>query len=381
MKQMTLAMAGFERYAKTTRRARFLAEMERVVPWRRLCRLIEPVYPKPGNGRPPVGLERMLRIYFLQHWFNLSDPAVEEALYDSLSMRRFVGIDLGREPVPDETTVCRFRHLLEEHELGRRLFEEVHRHLEASGIKVAKGTIVDATIISAPSSTKNADQARDPDMHQTKKGNQWYFGMKAHIGVDSRTKIIHAVVATAANVADSQVLPDLLHGEETRVWGDQAYRGQTEVIKAQAPNALDFTNKRYRHRGIVDEIERARNRTKSKVRSKVEHAFHVIKRQFGFVMVRYRGLDKNAHRLFVTCALANLFMARRHLLRQGAQSVLILPFDHRRAPKSAPTSHESQVQPRPRATPDGGRANPHLFRTSLGLRSSRSGSPSEVRCC
>ena len=179
MKQLTLATAGFERYAKTTRRATFLAEMEQVVPWRRLCRLIEPVYPKAGNGRPPVGLERMLRIYFLQHWFNLSDPAVEEALYDSLSMRRFVGIDLGREPVPDETTVCRFRHLLEEHELGRRLFEEVHRHLEASGIKVAKGTIVDATIISAPSSTKNADQARDPDMHQTKKGNQWYFGMKA----------------------------------------------------------------------------------------------------------------------------------------------------------------------------------------------------------
>jgi transposase, IS5 family len=318
MKQLTLATAGFERYAKTTRRATFLAEMEQVVPWRRLCRLIEPVYPKAGNGRPPVGLERMLRIYFLQHWFNLSDPAVEEALYDSLSMRRFVGIDLGREPVPDETTVCRFRHLLEEHELGRRLFEEVHRHLEASGIKVAKGTIVDATIISAPSSTKNADQARDPDMHQTKKGNQWYFGMKAHIGVDSRAKIIHAVVATAANVADSQVLADLLHGEETRVWGDQAYRGQTDVIKAHAPNALDFTNQRYRHRGVVDEAERAKNRTKSKVRSKVEHAFNVIKRQFGFVMVRYRGLDKNAHRLFVTCALANLFMARRHLLQQRA---------------------------------------------------------------
>ena len=159
MKQLTLATAGFERYAKTTRRATFLAEMEQVVPWRRLCRLIEPLYPKAGNGRPPIGLERMLRIYFLQQWFNLSDPAVEEALYDSLSMRGFVGIDLGREPVPDETTVCHFRHLLEQHDLGRRLFEEVHRHLEESGIKVAKGTIVDATIISAPSSTKNADQA------------------------------------------------------------------------------------------------------------------------------------------------------------------------------------------------------------------------------
>src|SRR6059036_2780972 len=164
MKQLTLAAVGFERYAKTTRRTAFLAEMERVVPWPALCALIEPFYPKPGNGRPPVGLERMLRIYFLQQWFNLSDPAVEEALYDSLSMRRFVGIDLGREPAPDETTMCRFRHLLEAHDLGTRMFEEAHRHLEASGIKVAKGTIVDATIINAPSSTKNAEQARDPDM-------------------------------------------------------------------------------------------------------------------------------------------------------------------------------------------------------------------------
>ncbi len=319
MKQATLAAVGFERYGKTTRRAVFLAEMDQVVPWSALCALVEPVYPKPGNGRPPVGVERMLRIYFLQQWFNLSDPAAEEALYDSLAMRGFVGIDLGREPVPDETTVCRFRHLIERHDLGSRLFEEVHRHLEAKGLKLSKGTIVDATIIAAPSSTKNAEKARDPDMHQTKKGNQWYFGMKAHVGIDSRSKIIHAVVATAANVADSEILPDLMHGEETRVWGDQAYRGQTDVIKAHAPNAKDFTNRRYRHRGIVDEIERAKNRTKSKVRSKVEHSIGVIKRVFGFAKVRYRGLDKNANRLFVTCALANLFLARRHLLRwQGA---------------------------------------------------------------
>src|SRR2546421_4044868 len=168
MKQLPLATVGFERYAKTTRRAAFLAEMERVVRWSALWGLIEPFYPKPGNGRPPVGVERMLRIYFLQHWFNLSDPAVEEALYDSLAMRRFVGIDLGREPVPDETTVCRFRHRLEQHDLGRRLFEEVQRHLAAKGLKVATGTIVDATIINAPSSTKNANKARDPEMHQTK---------------------------------------------------------------------------------------------------------------------------------------------------------------------------------------------------------------------
>ena len=262
----------------------------------------------------------MLRIYFLQQWFNLSDPAVEEALYDSLAMRDFVGIDLGREPAPDETTVCKFRHLLEKHDLGRSLFQEVHRHLETQGLKVSTGTIVDASIINAPSSTKNAEQQRDPDMHQTRKGKQWYFGMKAHIGVDSQTKLIHSVVATAANVADSTVLPDLLHGEETRVWGDQAYRGQRDVIRDCAPKAKDFTNRRYRHCGVVDELEKARNRTKSKVRAKVEHVFGVIKRVFGFAKVRYRGLEKNAHRLFVTCALANLFMVRHRLLRaQRAQ--------------------------------------------------------------
>ena len=315
MKQLSLAMAaGFERYARTTRRAAFLAEMERVVPWSALCAVVEPYYPKPGNGRPPIGVERMLRLYFLQQWFNLSDPAVEEAVYDSQAMRRFVGIDLGREPVPDETTVCRFRHLLEAHDLGRRLFDEVQHHLAANGLQVATGTIVDATIINAPSSTKNREKARDPEMHQTKKGNQWYFGMKAHVGVDSRTKIIHAVVATPANVADSRVLPDLLHGRETRVWGDQAYRGQRAVIRQHAPRAKDFTNRRYRHRGVVDLIERAKNHTKSKVRARVEHTIGVVKRVFGFAKVRYRGLEKNAHRLLVTCALANLFIARRDLL-------------------------------------------------------------------
>jgi transposase, IS5 family len=315
MKQQTLSMGGFEKFGKTTRREVFLAEMERVVPWSELCLLIEPCYPKAGNGRPPLGLERMLRVYLLQHWFNLSDPALEEALYDSLAMRRFAGIDLGREAAPDETTVCKFRHLLERHDLGTRLFERVTLHLQARGLKISTGTIVDATIISAPSSTKNKTKERDPDMHQTKKGQQWYFGMKAHIGVDSRSKMIHSVVASAANVADSTVLPDLLHGEETRIWGDQAYRGQSEVIHRHAPKAKDFTNRRYRHRGIIDEVERMKNRTKSKVRAKVEHVFAVIKLKFGFTKLRYRGLQKNAQRLFVSCALANLFMARGHLLR------------------------------------------------------------------
>src|SRR5438270_2478193 len=211
--QATFAGSGFEAYRKPTRRELFLAEMERVVPWVQLVALIDPVYPKPqGAGRPPIGLERMLRIYFLQQWFNLSDPAVEEALYDSVSMRTFVGIDLGREGAPDETTVCKFRHLLEEHGLGRKLFEEVGRHLQAQGLKVSSGTIVDATIISAPSSTKNASGERAPEMHQTKKGNQWYVGMKAHVGVDSKTKMIHSVAVTPANVHDSHLIGDLLHG-------------------------------------------------------------------------------------------------------------------------------------------------------------------------
>ena len=315
MKQQTLAMAnGFERYNKKTRRAEFLEEMEQVVPWAELSALIEPMYPRAGNGRHPVGLERMLRIYFLQQWFNLSDPAVEEALYDSVVMRQFAGIDLGREPVPDETTVCKFRHLLEEHGMGAQILHTVNQYLQSKGVKIATGTIVDATIIHAPSSTKNREQKRDPEMHQTKKGKQWYFGMKAHVGVDSKTKLIHSAVATAANVADCTVLPELLHGDETKVWGDQAYRGQAEAIREVAPEAQDMTNKRYRYKDRIDEVERAKNRTKSRVRSKVEHVFGVMKLKFGFVKVRYRGIKKNANRLLATCGLVNLFLVRRKLL-------------------------------------------------------------------
>ena len=317
-RQITFATSGFERYAKTTRRAAFLAEMEEIVPWARLCALIEPYYPKAGNGRPPLPLERMLRIHFLQHWFNLSDPAAEEALYESPSLRAFAGVDLGAEPAPDETTICRFRHLLEAHDLSARLFEDVLVHLEAKGVKIAAGTIVDATLIAAPSSTKNKDRARDPEMHQTKKGNQWYFGMKAHVGIDSKTKVIHAVAATPANVHDGTVIGDLLHGEETRVWGDSAYQGKRDAIREHAPNARDFTNRRCRFKGRVDEVEKARNTTKSRVRARVEHAIGVIKRIFGFVKVRYRGLAKNASRLFVACALANLYTVRRRLLRLAA---------------------------------------------------------------
>ena len=314
MKQQTLT--GFERYGKTTRRAQFLTDMDRIIPWPELAAAIEPVYPKvsEAGGRPPIPLERMLRIYFLQLWFNLSDPAVEEALYDSVAMRGFVGIDLGVEGAPDETTVCKFRHLLERNKLGKTLLKAVNEYLRTNGIKIANGTIVDATIIGAPSSTKNKDGKRDPEMHQTAKGNQWYFGMKAHIGVDSKTKLVHTILASAANVADVDALPYLLHGRETRVWGDQGYQGQSDVIHARAPRAQDFTNRRYRGRGWVNEEEKAKNRTKSQVRAKVEHTIGVIKRIFGFQKVRYRGLAKNLHRLEVTAALANLYTVRRRLL-------------------------------------------------------------------
>src|SRR6185312_14711868 len=216
-KQLTLASNDFERFRKPTRRERFLAEMDGVVPWAELVALIEPYYPRAtsAGGRPAAGLERMLRIHCLQLWFSLSDPAVEEALYDSLAMRAFVGIDLGREPAPDETTACKFRHLLEQHGLGEKIFARVNGYLAEQGLKLGTGTIVDATILHAPSSTKNATGERDPEMHQVRKGNQWYFGMKAHVGVDSRTKLIHSLATSAANVADSRLLGQLLHGRVT----------------------------------------------------------------------------------------------------------------------------------------------------------------------
>jgi len=316
MKQQSLEASGFEVYRKKTRKEIFLEEMEQIIPWQELSEAIKPYYPKEprGAGRKPIGLLRMLKIHFLQHWFELSDPAAEEALYDSRAMRLFVGIDLGKEPVPDETTICKFRHLMESHNLGDELFRLVNVYLSENGLKVHRGTIVDASIISAPTSTKNRDRQRDPEMHQTRKGNQWYFGMKAHIGVDSKTKLVHAVVVTPANVHDSQVLGDLLHGDESRVWGDSAYAGQQDALKAAAPKAKDFTQKKgCRYRKLSD-VDRAKNHTKSKVRAKVEHVFGVMKRQFGYQKVRYRGLDKNAHAVFTKCALVNIVLAKRHLL-------------------------------------------------------------------
>jgi transposase, IS5 family len=241
-------------------------------------------------------------------------PGLEEALYESLVLRRFAGIDLGKEPAPDETTICKFRHLLEEHDLGQAIFAEVNAHLAANGVKIATGTIVDATIIHAPSSTSNEKRERDPEMHQVRKGQQWYFGMKAHVGVDSKSGTVHTAVATAANTSDSRVLPELLHGEERKVWGDGGYQGQGEVIREVAPMAQDMTCRRTKFKHRVDELQRSKNRTKSRVRAKVEHVFRVMKRQFGFDRVRYRGLKKNANRMFACFALVNLYIVRKRLV-------------------------------------------------------------------
>ena len=320
MKQQALAMAAdqssYEQYRKPTRGDEFLATMQAIVPWSALCEVIEPHYPKAGNGRPPIGLERMLRIHFIQHWFNLADLACEEALYDSASLRRFVGIDLGREPVPDATTMLKFRRLLNDHKLGEALFAQVGQELQARGFKLNTGTIVDATIIGAPSSTKNADKARDPEMHQTRKGQQWYFGMKLHIGVDSQSGLTHSAVVTAANVHDKHPLPDLLHGQERRVYGDSAHASQKKLITSKAPQAKDFTNQRVKKGGIVDEGIKGKNRNKSRIRSRVEHVFGVVKRLWGFGKVRYRGLAKNATRAFTALALANIYLSRQRLMAQ-----------------------------------------------------------------
>lgn len=309
MKQMTLAVAkGFEVHGRATRKAEFLAKMEALVPWTEVCGLIEPHYPKEGNGRKPIGVERMLRMYLIANWFNLGDEACEDALYDIAAFREFCRFDLGRERVPDATTLLGFRHLLEDKNIGAALFAKVGALLQANGMKLSGGTIVDATLIAAPPSTKNQDKSRDPEMHQTKKGNEWHFGMKVHIGVDSQTGLVHSASMTAANVHDSQQLPNLLHGEETRLYGDSAYRGknQREQLKQIAPKAKDFTNRRaYRSRPLT-EADKETNRRKSSIRAKVEHRFYTLKRVWGFAKTRYRGLAKNANRAFAMLAMINL---------------------------------------------------------------------------
>ena len=325
--QTTFSELEYAAKKKLTRRDRFLAEIEAVTPWRELVAVIEPHYPKGSRGRPPIGLERMLRMYIAQNCFGLSDEGIEDALYDSQAIRRFVGIDLAREDAPDATTLLKFRRLLEEKNLTAAIFETINAHLAQRGLLMRQGTIVDATIIAAPSSTKNRTGERDPEMHQTKKGNQWHFGMKAHVGVDAETGLVHTVVGTAANVSDVTQAHALLHGQETDVFADAGYRGvdKREEVQRQHPGVRWHVAMMPGKRralpdtpwgAITDKLEQ----TKARIRAKGEHAFHVVKNLFRHRKTRYRGLAKNTHHLHTLFALANLVLARRWFCAPQGQS-------------------------------------------------------------
>ena len=313
MKQTTFASAAWDRKGKVTRRERFLAEMDAVIPWSPIKAIIEPHYPKAGNGTQPMPMERMLRIYFMQQWFNLSDPAAEDALYDSESMRRFAGIELVDDAVPDESTILRFRHLLEQHKLTERIFALVRGLLEQKRLLLKSGTIVDATIIEAPPSTKNEAKARDPEMKQGKKGHNWHFGMKAHVGTD-RNGLVHTLVTTHAGASEFNQLPKLLHGEERELYGDQAYWSELHRIAAKEHGVRYRVNRRPNPGRPLTEHQRKLNRLRSATRARCEHAFHVVKTLWGFTKVRYRGLAKNTARLYIAFALANLYLVRRRLM-------------------------------------------------------------------
>lgn len=311
--QRSFADLAWASKGKITRREKFLAEMDQVIPWNRLIALIEPHYPKAGDGTQPYPIERMLRIYFLQQWFNLSDPAAEEAVYDSESMRRFVGVELAQDRVPDETTILRFRHLLEKHQLTQAIFRETRALLAENGLWLKKGTIVDATILNAPTSTKNQQGARDPEMKQTRKGGSWHFGMKVHVGTDLHG-LVHSLKTTDAAHADIKQLPELLHGEEREVFGDSAYWKKTDRPKYQAKKVRYRVNRRGHWRRPLTPRERQVNRERSRIRARGEHAFHVVKRLWGFDKVRYRGLEKNTAQAYAIFALANLYLVRRKLM-------------------------------------------------------------------
>jgi IS5 family transposase len=321
-KQQTFASAAWSRKGKVTRRERFLAEMDAVIPWSRLVELIEPHYPNTGKGRPPHELERMLRIYFLQQWFNLSDPQAEDTIYDSESMRRFARVELGDDKIPDESTILRFRHLLEKHRLTEVIFESLKELLIEKRLLLRAGTIVDATIIAAPSSTKNATGTRDPEMKQTRKGKNWHFGMKLHIGTDRRG-IVHSLVATHAAAADLPQLPALLHGEESALYGDQAYWKQADR-EAFEEQGVRYRVNRRAPRGNKDLSERWRriNRARSRTRARCEHPFRVVKQLWGFSKTRYRGIAKNLARAQTMFALANLYAVRHRLMPPQARCVL-----------------------------------------------------------
>jgi IS5 family transposase len=319
--QRTFAGLAWSTKGKVTRREQFLGEMNAVIPWARLMNLIEPHYPKAGKGRQPLGLEKMLRVYLVQQWFDLSDPAAEDAIYDSESIRRFVGVELGEEAIPDETTILRFRHLLEKHELTKAIFEEIRGFLEGKSLLLKTGTIVDATIIHAPSSTKNASGGRDPEMKQGRKGKTWYFGMKVHTGTDKKG-LTHSLVVTDAAQADIKQMPDLLHGEEREVYGDQAYWKETDREEFERRGVRYRVNRRGNWANPLSERWRKINRARSRVRARGEHGYHVVKRLWGFTKVRYRGLAKNRARAYTAFALANLYLVRHKLLAPGAKCVL-----------------------------------------------------------
>jgi len=310
----SFASLAYESKKKQTRREKFLVEMDRVIPWAELLKIIERYYPKAGNGRQPMPMERMLRIYFMQQWYALSDPAMEDALYDIESMRRFAGIDLSSEEIPDETTILNFRHLLEKHNLTRQIFEKTKQYLTEKGLLLREGTIVDATIINAPSSTKNREKARDKEMHQTRKGNQWYFGMKAHVGTDTGKGLAHSVVVTDASVHDSKVMDKLLHGEEQAVYGDKAYSSEVKKQEYEARGVRWRVNRKgcRNHQLTQEDVEY--NHRQSQIRARGEHAFLVVKHLWGYHKVRYKGLYKNAVQVFSLFALANLYLVRRDLL-------------------------------------------------------------------
>ena len=311
--------------AKRTRKRAFLEEMERVVPWTDLVALIVPHMPPGKTGRPPYPAELLLRIHFLQQWFGLSDPAMEEALYDIPLYRQFARLDLGNSRLPDESTLLRFRHLLEAHNLAAKMLLVINTTLAAQGLMLKTGSVVDATLIDAPSSTKNKDGKRGPEMHQVKKGNQWHFGMKAHIAVDVDSGLVHTVIGTAANVHDVTQAAELLHGEETTVWADAGYRGIEKRPETQERPVtwkvamMPGKRKQLDTRNPIGALINTVERTKARIRAKVEHPFRVIKCQFGFTKVRYRGLMKNTAQLNTLFALSNLWMARKHILLWGAQ--------------------------------------------------------------
>ena len=319
--QRTFAGIAWEKKGKVTRRERFLGEMNAVVPWKRLLALIEPRYPKAGQGRQPLGLETMLRIYFVQQWFDLSDPGAEDSIYDSESIRRFVGVELSEDRIPDETTILRFRHLLERHNLTEAMFAEIRSLLEEKRLLLKAGTIVDATIIHAPSSTKNQSGRRDPEMKQTRKGNAWYFGMKVHTGTD-KSGLTHSLTVTDAGQADIKQMPELLHGEEREVYGDQAYWKEDDRRAFEEHNVRYRVNRRPTAKHPLTDRWKMINRSRSRVRARGEHAYQVVKRQWGFNKVRYRGLAKNRARAYTLFALANLYMVRRKLMPPGATCAL-----------------------------------------------------------